>query len=617
MAAGRHGSVAQMTVRTSPEDQFDRPNRSNAASAPDYRADQPLLPLAVLGAGALALAASALVPVLALPNSQPAGPAFTSWPLLVTLAFAPLLVAVGVARRTPAVAAGLALGLAVLAPARALLDAQLLADAGLASRPEVVLPTSLAPLMPGPGLALLLIGHLLVALAGLLVLTGRWGAGPGAELGSAEPEPGARRGVGAVQDRGDEEIAARGAPRQGLLLLALGCGVLVGVGMLAAPFTSSTAFVLARSAFDGPPWALSGAVLAAALVPAAACLFVASPYRERARGALLGLGLGVATIALPAVAAGLLATDLHPATGPYAALLGAAGLAVLAIPTGRSGIEAASERDLVLPGADRLHRLAGLVALLAGALAAVGALTPVLHVPDGSTAPDLAVARLLAPAAAVLAGLGLALLLPSGRAVASRPALSVAWVVGPLAALAVLDPVLTATDLPGVGFGPGAWAAVGALAIACASGLIAALAGGVEREDVDLSALASRGTDRPVLASGVLAAALAVAAFVSPVAEVPGHDLLDIGGSTASDWGLLTGLLVVVLATLTAARCRPARGAALLAGAGLVVVVRLAELPLVAVPFGGAQPALGTWSSLACLVALVVAIALVMRPSRQ
>ncbi|HEY3604355.1 MAG TPA: hypothetical protein VGL04_06760, partial [Sporichthyaceae bacterium] len=350
----------------------------------------------------------------------------------------------------------------------------------------------------------------------------------------------------------------------------------------------------------------------------AACLFSVSPSRGRARGGLLGLALGVAAVAVPAVAAGSLAADLHPAAGPYAALLGAAGLAVLAVPVGRAPTDAgAPERDLVLPAADRLHKLAGLAALLAGGLAATGALAPVLDVPADIPAPALSVTRLLAPAAVVLAALGIALLLPSGWAGASRPALSVAWVVGPLATLAILDPVVTAIDLPGVEFGLGAWAAVGALCVACAAGLVAALAGGVERDDVDLSELAEQGTDRPVLLSAVVAVLLAIPAFALPVAEVPGHRLLGMTGGGESGWGLLVGLLAVLLATLAAARCRPSRGAALLAGAGLVVIVRLAELPLVAAPFGGAELALGTWCSLACLMVLVVAIGLVVRPSRQ
>lgn len=593
-----------MTVRTSPEDRFDRSPWPDAASEPNFRTGVPVLTLVALLGGALALAIAAVVPVVSAADGAPARPGFTSAPLLVTLALAPAAIALLSARRAPGLAAGLVLGLAVLAPGRALLDCQLVVDAGLATRPELVIPTSLAPFRPGAGLALMFIGHLLIAIAGLLVLAGRWGA---------EPPDGET--VGESAGAQDELVA----PRQGLLLLVLGCGVVAAVGLVAAPFTSDTAFLLARSAFDGPTWALAGTLLLAVLIPGAGCLFVAAANRERARGGLLGIAFGTAAVAVPALAAGLFAADLHPAAGPYATVAGAVGLAVLAVPAGRSLTSDASgpERDLVLPGAQRLHRLAGLAALLAGALAAVGALAPALEVPAGAAVPALPVARLLGAAAVVLAVLGVALLLPADRAGASRPALSVAWVVAPLAALAILDPVLTAVDLPGVRFGLGAWAAVGALCLACAAGLLAALAGGVERDDVDLSELAERGADRPVLLGGALAALLAIPAFGLPVADVPGHQMLGIAGGARSGWGLLAGLLAVLLATLAAARCRPSRGAALLAGAGLVVIVRLAELPLVAAPLGSARPAIGTWACLGCLLVLVAAIALVMRPSRQ
>lgn len=511
--------------------------------------------------------------------------------------------------------AGLMLGLAALAPGRALLDVQLIADAGLAARPELVVATSLAPLHPGPGLALLLAGHLLTALAGVLVLTAR---APDADRdGSCAPTAG--EGVG-------EELTGRGTPRQGLLLAALGLGVVASVGLLAPPFHSTTGFLLARWAFDGPGWALAGAMLLAVLVPTVACLLAASTSRGRARGGLLGLAAGVAAVAAPALAAGLFGTDLTPAPGPVAALTAAAGLALLAGPAGHALTRdsSADQPDLILPAAERLYRLAGATALLAGALATAGVLAPALQVPAGTAEPVLNHARLLAPAAVVLVVLGVALLFSARIGAVTRPALSVAWVVGPLAATAILDPVLTASDVPGVRLGLGSWCAAAVLVVAAAAGLCAAVAGGVERDDVDLSALAQRGTDRPLLASGVAAALLAIPAFALPLAQARGHRLMAIApgaseaqvtGAQLSAWGLLTGLVAVLLATLIAPRCRPIRAVALLAGAGVVVIVRLAELPLVAAPLDGAVLAAGTWFSLGVLVLLVIGIGLALRPS--
>ncbi|MGH3904775.1 MAG: hypothetical protein ACRDTE_11375, partial [Pseudonocardiaceae bacterium] len=256
--------------------------RFGGASRPDTALDSGprarFAALAALISGALALATAPLLPVVSTSQGPAAAAGFLGWPLLSALALIPALAAVGLARSAPAVTAGLMLGLAALAPGRALLDVQLIADAGLAARPELVLPTSLAPLHPGPGLALLLVGHLLTALAGVLVLTER--AQDADRDGSCAPTAG---------DGVCEDLAGRSTPRQGLLLAALGLGVVASVGLLAPPFHSATGFLLARSAFDGPGWALAGAALLAVLVPTAACLLAASAGGGRARGGLLGI----------------------------------------------------------------------------------------------------------------------------------------------------------------------------------------------------------------------------------------------------------------------------------------------------------------------------------------
>ncbi|MGH4027132.1 MAG: hypothetical protein ACRDRV_21385, partial [Pseudonocardiaceae bacterium] len=270
-------------------------------------------------------------------------------------------------------------------------------------------------------------------------------------------------------------------------------------------------------------------------------------------------------------------------------------------------------------------------ALLAAGLAAAGALAPALRVPAGTVEPVLAQGRLLFPAAFVLAALGAVLLWSASAAAVVRPALSVAWVVGPLAALALLDPVLTAGDVPGVRLGAGSWCAAAVIVVAAAAGVCAALAGGVERDDVDLSALAERGIDRPLQLCGAAAALLAVPALALPLARAEGYQLTAIvpGGLSAgvsgtalsgtgaqlSSWGLLAGLAAVVLATTVAPRCRPTRAVALLAGSGLLVIVRLAEFPLVAARIEGAVPAAGTWFSLGVLVSLALGVGLAVRPA--
>ena len=211
--------------------------------------------LAALTAGAFALALAPLLPVVIATDGAQADPGFAGWPLLAALALLPALAAVLLcARGAAGMATGLVIGYAALAPGRALLDLQLVLDAELASRPELLVPTSLAPLRPAAGAVALLAGHLLTAVAGVLaVLSTR----PDIE----DPEdPG---GVGPV-----DPLDPVPGGRPGLLVLALGLGAALAVGLLMAPFGSGNAYLLGRPALDSPGWTLAGAVLLAVLAPA-------------------------------------------------------------------------------------------------------------------------------------------------------------------------------------------------------------------------------------------------------------------------------------------------------------------------------------------------------------
>lgn len=562
--------------------------------------------VAVLAIAALALAVAPLLPVVTAADGAPAGPGFPSWPLLAVLAVLPAAIAVVlVSRGAEQAAGGLVLGVAALAPGRALLDAQLIGDAGLAARPELLVPTSLAPLQAGPAVALLLGGHLLTAAAGMWMLLG---AKPPERTDDPLPADGA--GLELIPE-------GRAGTRQGAFVVVLGLGAAAAVGILAPPFGSDNAYLLGQSALDAPGWTLAGSVLLAVLAPAAACLLVSSGEPGRARGGLLGVALGLVAAAAPPMAAGLIMAALQPAWGPVVVLLAAVGLIVSAVLLrARPDVERPA-RELVLPALLWLHRIAAVTALLAGALALVAGALPAIAAPPGIPSPAVSAARLLIPAGVVLLGVAAALLLLAGRGGAVRPVLAVAWVVVPLVSGAVLETVLTAGEIADVGFGAGAWAAAGAVLAAATAGLIAALGGGVERDDVDLVELAARGADRPVLLAGALAAVLAVPAFGLPVATGPGYRAVAIApGSGIAAWGLVTALVAVVAAALVAARCRPVRAAALFAGAGLVVVVRLAELPLVAGRIEDASAAAGTWSSLACLAVLAVGAVAAVRPAQ-
>ncbi|MQA13289.1 MAG: hypothetical protein GEV09_03700 [Pseudonocardiaceae bacterium] len=575
------------------------------ASRASHSGASVLAAVALLVAGAFALAVAPLLPVVTAADGAPAGAGFPAWPLLVVLAALPACAALVLMSRGAApAAAGVIAGVAALAPGRALLDSQLLADAGLAARPELLVPTSLAPLQPGPAVPVLLAGHLLTIVAGILAL-----------IGARHAE---RADVAVPADAGSLELipAGGGGTRQGLLVGVLVLGTAAGAGMLVAPFGSDNAYLLGRSALDAPGWTLAGGVLLALMAPTAACLLASAGDNSRAGGGLLGVALGVTAVTAPPVAAGLTMPALRPAWGPVLALLAAVGLIVSAAVLRHRPDVREPARELVLPGADRLHRLAAVAALLAGALALGAAVLPAIAAPAGVSAPAVSAARVLVPAGAMLLALGASLLLLARRAGVLRPALAVSWVAVPLVAGPVLDTVFTAGEIADVGFGPGAWVTAAAVPVAAVAGLLAALAGGVERDDVDLAVLAARGADRPVLVAGLAAAVLAVPAFGLPVATGPDYRATAIAtGSGIAAWGLVTGMVAVVLAAVVAARCRPVRSAAMFAGAGFVVTVRLAELPLVASPIAGAGPAPGTWASLACLVVLAVGVAVSVRPA--
>jgi hypothetical protein len=520
--------------------------------------------------------------------NPPAPPAFPAWPLLLVLDLLPAVVAAGfLLRGRPGVAGAVLTAYALLAPGRAVADLQLAADAGLTGRPELLRPTSLAPLHPAPGLWLLLAGHLATALAGLLA-AGR---------------------VGASEDGGRGEAVARMAPlRQGRLAAALCLGLAAAVGLVGRPFFSDDPFLVPRAAMDAPAWAMAGGLLIGLAVVLAAVLAVSAADPATARGGLLGVATGVLALAVPPLVATAVVPGLHLTWGPPVALLAAAGLAGFAVPAGRAlpvEDDRREERtEVTLPGQARLQTAAGLLAVLTGVAALGGVLAPQLVVPEGMSLPEGYASRLLLPAGLLVGLLGLASL--SGRlANAVRPALAIACAAVPLAGAAAVDAALTASQIgddvrPGVGTWLTALAILGSVAVAgCA-----AVAGGVEREEVDLTDVRPNpGATVPA----ALGALLAVGAFGLPALRAP--DYVDPGvwsDFRVASWGLLVGLATVVGAAVLAPLCRPARRTALLLGAAGVVGVRLLEVPLTGARAEGASAGPGTWLAVACALALLV-----------
>ncbi|HKN97863.1 MAG TPA: hypothetical protein VJX10_12150, partial [Pseudonocardiaceae bacterium] len=224
-----------------------------------------------------------------------------------------------------------------------------------------------------------------------------------------------------------------------------------------------------------------------------------------------------------------------------------------------------------------LHLATGVAGLLAAGAALVGADTSLFVLPPDLPATTDVAGRPLIPAAAVIGLCAVGMLVPRW-APAVRPAFAVAWVGVLLAGTQAFDTALTANQIGGVRIGPGFWASALAMVAALAGGCCAGLAGGVERDDVDLSQLRWH---LGVLAPAVAGALLGVGAFGLPALEAPGYTEPGLWSHfTFASLGLVFGVVAVVAAGLLAPRCRPRRGAALLFGAAGVLLVRALAFPL-------------------------------------
>ncbi|MGK3205233.1 hypothetical protein [Amycolatopsis sp. MEPSY49] len=553
---------------------------------------KPTIPVTLTALGALALTAAAIAHV-----SPAAAPGFTSWPWLAVLALAPAVAAAGIAAKRPALANGLILGLAALAPGRLVLDLQFAVNGPLTVRPELYFPDRfIGGSAVGAGFWLLVAGHVLTAAAGI--------AAARASRNDDEPE------------------------RRRWRLLAPLLAVTASVGLLTAPVASDNGFLLARAAFEGPWPALGGYLLLAAALPLAAALALAAPSERIARGMLLGLAAGAGSVAVPPILAGLLRKDLHVTWGPVLALAATALVAGLAF-TRLSETPKDTERDVTIPGVFWWRLTTGALGLATAVAALVGTFAPQVAVSalnPGATVPSTAAAespaRWFLLTAALLVAVTAALTLVPVTAAKARPVLGVAWAGIVLAGTAVLNTALTATqagNLAGFGgadagttpvftydLGAGAAWTFAALVLAALTALAAVGTGVVEREDVG-DGTANAGVLTPVVAGAVLA----VAGFGLPVFSVPGYVAPGLWSNfDTPSWGLWTTVVVIVGAAGLAVRSRPRPAAALLTGAALLAALHAAELPLVGGTLGGASPSTGFWVTLAAVAALLIAAGL-------
>ena len=532
--------------------------------------------LAIAVIGGLLVSVGSLLPV-----TSPATPAgFPSGPLLFVLGLLPVAVAVGFAAfGRPLAAGGALIAAAIFAPGRLAADVQFLVDPKLAERPELLLSTvTSGTLHPGLGLWLLLAGQVVTLIAGLLM-------------------------VGQGVDRsGDSDQPRPRAP----LTIAVVVGVLGAIGLLYAPFNSTTPEMIQPDLLSGPVWPLIGGLLLAVAVPVVATVAVTTTDSELTLGWLFGGAASLAAVALPPLAAGFAVPGLHGAPGPYLALIAALGMLMLGVfalrAAHRGQIVDAAEPEL--PGAARLQVAVAVLGLVTAVAALIGAVTDTFELPAGIAEPTGYAERALLPTAVIVGVLSLAMLVRPWAS-SLRPVLAVALAAVPLAGAEALDAAFGGTGIDGVTLGPAAWFTGLALLTAAVAAICAGLAGGVERDDVDLTSVT---TEPTVLVPSVLGALLAIGAFVLPIVRAVGYDEAGlVTNFQVTSWGLLVALVTVIIAGLVAPRSRPARAAAMLLGAAAVLLVRVLEFPLTSARIGNSSAGPGTWLALASLVVLLIA----------
>jgi hypothetical protein len=511
--------------------------------------------------------------------------AYKAAPLLLVIAIAPAVVAALAITFGKALAgAGVLSGAALIAPGLALVDAQFLQDALSASRPEILVPTSLAPLTAAGGAYLLLVGHVLAGVAGLLAL-GRAGAGPDSDYYAG--------------------LDASGSTKGRAVGWALAAGAVSAVGLLFPPFKSDNAFIVAQDLIASPTLVKFGGLLVVVTILVGCIATAVNSRPPVARGLAIGMFLGLCWLVLPQLA-GIARVDwLHLEPWPVLALAPVGLLAVVVLVTGERADE---KTDVSLEGSPIF---AGVLGIVTGVVALIGGFGTL--VVSSVDQPVSYANRQLLPAGIVIVLLGVVLCTKWAGVV--RPAFVVALGVIPLVGLAALDTAFTATTVGNIipGFpvatgdthvGAAVWFIIAALVLTVVAAVVGAVAGG-ERDDVDETKRTLH-TRYGIPAGG--AVLFALGAFTSPMITATGFTPAGILTEfRLASWGLLVALLVVLGAAVLAAFSRPVPAAAMLLGAAVIVGVRLLEFPLTSERVADASAGGGTWLSLACLVALVVA----------
>lgn len=512
--------------------------------------------------------------------------------------------------RRPAVAGGVLAGAGAVSIGSAVLDTQLWSDALDANRLELFRPDTAAELTAGPGAYAVLLGHVLMAVAGLLGMVAVHRASLADGYGDA---------------RSSEQVGRATGARVGFWIsaLAVAAAVVAGGALFAPAFVSQDPVILVPAVVESAPAAAFGAGLTAAALLIVVAFALASIAPPVASGALVGAGLATLGLSGTRLLAGLAAGErIGPGPGAVWGTVGAALLVVLGIcvpavdrardarmlralaapvsapdePAARKGAVPASgkgvakaalraEAEAARARIARWHVTTGILGVLTGVVAGVGSLLPVLDTPADLTAPQVYATRVVLVAAIVLVVASIWLFF-SEFATAVRPAVGVLWVTIPYSVALVTQSVVLATDVPGIGVGLGSVLLWCAALAAGATGVSAWFAGSAEREEIDTSQEST--IDSVRLAVGGLGALIAFVGLGLPLFH--GVDTRGDDYSAASfaefPWGLdvwgrvLLGSAVVI-AVIVAARARPARAVALLVGSAGAVGLYLASWPLV------------------------------------
>ncbi|MDI9915250.1 hypothetical protein [Rhodococcus sp. IEGM 1379] len=582
--------------------------------------------VAVLGGVAVAVA-----PLIGVGSGQGASGSIVSASVFAALcALAVPAVAIGVCRRSPSLAGALLAGIGAMSLGVAILDVQLFVDAIDANRLELFRPISAGLINAGMGAYVALIGHgLLVVAGGLgLVIVHRESERDG--YGSARAAEYDGRSVGARI--GTWPTAA-----------AIFAAIAYVLALFGPAFDSQDPIFLVRPLVDSPAASALGTGLVAVALLIVTAVALTSISSWVGAGALVGAGIGALGVSGTRVVAGLAGGDrigvgVGSIVGALAAVvivgIGAAVPALTARRESRAAVASApasAQRGAARRGNEtksarkaamieqaraeqarvrKLHRLAGALGVIAAALAATGASLPVLSLPEGVPEPSILATRIVLLAAGVLLVASLGLFLP-GRANMIRPVLGTLWTTVVMGAAAVLQPVVIATDVPGVGLGIGVFVLGAASVVAAATGIALWLAGTAEREDIDTSV--EYAVNRAVLVVGGIGGVLSLAGTALPLYRGERYSAASVGDWPwgINTWGQLLVGVAVLVAVLIAPRARPARAKALLIGSAATMLAYVISGPLTSSRIPDATVGVGAITAGTGLLLLVVAVLLV------